>query len=321
MANVLDFVEIWAGRRGSSNQSAVREYVRVWRIRVDEATAGSVEILSLASEQPGFPQILADSYTDGYSTFVDVGAMAVKVTASQLAEDPQTWDLAVDYTSDRQNPAFRQFVTDNPLLRPPMFSLSTNRYSEIIYSDAFGNPLRNSAGEVFVPAPEADRCRLVLSISRFELTPNMSLIAQYQDAVNSDVFFGYQPGQCKIAIAAESHLENDIYCFHMTYSIEIRDLIPVATPALQSSGGAGTTNVSPWDLLLLDHGPHELDGSGNPKAVFDSQGVQLSDLTLNLAGAWITEESDAEGLGYRYYQKQIYNRLPYAALNLPQLLS
>ena len=316
MANVLDFVEIWSGRRGSTDQSALREYARIFRLRYDSTTAGPAEIIQNGAAF-GLPQI-EDAYQDASGAYIDLGAIAVKVTANQLPDDPQTWDIVVDYSS-QQDVEQRNRVIPNPMLRSPMFSIAMQRFSEIVDAGFFGVPIQNSAKTPYVPAPEADRCRLVLAISRYELQPDLAQWVEYQDAVNSDVFFGFPPGTCKINIAGESVLEDGLYCYHVTYTIECRNLLKVSEAAL-GLGGGGTTMLSAWDLNLIDRGDKVLDDQGMPKALYDSGGSPRSDILLDLAGNELPNP-DPQGVGYRITILPIYNKLPYAALNLPQMLT
>lgn len=69
------------------------------------------------------------------------------------------------------------------------------------FIDLAFRPISASNGEPFVPPPTMDASKLILTITRNEpiTAPHPALSALYQDAVNSDVFWGANPGVVKVA--------------------------------------------------------------------------------------------------------------------------
>jgi hypothetical protein len=252
---VVSVREIWNGRRGSADEKAVREYARVFRVVTDSALDGA--LVAETAVDPftatAIPHLFA-SYLEPGGAF-DLTAIARKIEAAQDDQDPLTWHVTVSYSNHTDQPELGQ---ENPLARPSEIKWSFCQFQKLAVEDAYGTAIGNSAGEKFDPAPEKDDSRPVLVVTRNELGFNPALAYAYRDAVNSDWFFGADPGTAKVqSIEAERHYENNVYFWKVTYTVHFRP--------------------EGWRLKVLDSGYHELDAdTGELSIIQDKFGHQVS---------------------------------------------
>ena len=166
----------------------------------------------------------------------------------------------------------------SPLMQPPEVSVTFAGSNEPIDTDTEGLPITNSAGEAFDPPITKDHSDLVISYTRNERTYDMSVAADYKDAVNSDTFLGFPPGHVLITIfnSVPMQAANLIY-YRVSREFRVR-LDEVKT---RDSGGAIQTQVFGWVKRIRDEGFRErdgtdLDGSPKYKPIKDSEGTHLS---------------------------------------------
>lgn len=282
---IVDWKEIWEGRSGELDQiRAVRRYERVFRI-VTDSTYDGPTLLLLNAEFLG----LLAPYLDA-GGLIDPGAILRNVRVTQPEQDnPFVWLLTYEYSSEpldvQQRGAGGQGDgsgagggdpnapsgegIQNPLARPPIFTMDIAKFQRVVDRDVFGTAITNSAGAPFSPLPEVDDSRLVLTMERNEDEPDWLELLLYQDAVNADFFLGFAPGTAKVNIKASAQFENNVYYWKMTYTFEFRNVVAIAGVI-----------YSGWDLHLLDQGYTILDKNGRPQLLLDLQGNPLSEPVL-----------------------------------------
>lgn len=197
----------------------------------------------------GIPRIM-DVYTTGTDT--DTGARCVRVRAERDDDDAFLWDVTADYESVTADP---DRTAENPLERATRISFSfTKSQVPILREPGTGRPIRNSAGEAFDPPVVMDESRPVVAFDKWQASFDPATALLYQNAVNSDVFFGGQPGQWKmIDMSAQPDFSDGLALWQVRYQIE----------------GKGDG----WQPLVLDQGFHYLDaGSGELFPFQDTQG-------------------------------------------------
>lgn len=286
---IVSWKEIWQNRGGELDVfGATRRYTRAFRI-VTDSTYDAAATLLLAEEFLGLLAI----YEDANGIF-DIGAIVRRTRCHQPeADNPFVWIVEYDYSSEPLDVQQRgvgggaggggdggggsgdpnappgQGIQD-PIARPPIFSLDFQEYQRVVDRDIFGRPIVNSAGAPFSPLPEVDDTRFILTMERYELEPPWDLILSYQDAVNSDWFLGFAPGVAKVKMKCQAVWENNVYCWKVTYIFSFRSLVLINN--LPYSG---------WDLHLLDQGLYDLDPATNAiRYIQDRSGVPVSEPVL-----------------------------------------
>src|SRR5262249_46326548 len=147
-----------------------------------------------------------DTYTT--SAEFDLGALCNSVTCEQNDDAPRRWVVTCEYGPPTVEQGQQQ---ENPLLRPAVLTWGFTQNSRAVWKDVNGTPIQNSAGDAFDPPPEIDDSRPVLTVTRNEAGFNPAIAIQYQDAVNSDQFLGFNAGVVKInGISSTSQSENGI---------------------------------------------------------------------------------------------------------------
>jgi len=262
---IIDWQEIWNGRRGElDNLRAMRKYERVFRAITNNSGDGPAEIFT----ETGLPGLLA-SYVDANGNAVDTGAILRNIRIEQEDDNPFFWTVRCEYSSEPYDVQQRTEEQQDPLSRPPIFSVGTSRVQRVFDHDAWGQPVVTSAGAPFSPLPEADDTRIVLTVERNESSPDWLTILSYQDAVNSDSFLGFPPGTGKVKIEAQSMYENNSYYWKLTYTFELRNFVTI-----QGTQWYG------WDTHILDRGFYALDANGKPRLILDYQGNPPADPVL-----------------------------------------
>lgn len=305
--------EVWGGRTGRSSEGATREYTRVFRVLTDNVLDGPLVVM-IGS---GLPQV-GNAYSEA-SGAVDLGARVTTVDPVQDQDNPKVWTVTIRYSTAPGPQASGSGSggkgtkggsgTDpsedsrNPLLRPAEVGWSFTRYRKPVRKAnlyAIGGavnsavdtvvPVVNSAGDPFVPIPEIDDSRLVLSVSRNEATFDPLVAIDYQDAVNSDGFLGAAKRTAKLNLSAKRDWDKVIGPYYkVQYEIEFRR--------------------EGWLLSILDAGLHDLNG----KVLIDTNGQPYSDeVPLNGFGGKLANPDD----GYVYLDYIVYKERPFAALNL-----
>lgn len=227
-----------------------RTYTRVFLVKTTSTQDGPLTV-TLAT---GVPRVW-DPYTTNTDT--DLGALCKSVSA-QPTDSPFLWEVTVEYDSVVREEGQQ---AENPLARPADIDWSFVPYVKAAQRDVFGLPILNSAGQPFDPPPEMDDRRIQLTIQRNEETFDPLQAFEFQDATNSDVFFGGGIAAWKVmSIKANGpHSENGVSFWRVTYEFEFRR--------------------EGWFLRTLDQGFAELiDGSLTPitvKGVVPSEPVLL----------------------------------------------
>jgi hypothetical protein len=245
---VVECHEIWQGRGSSEDQKAKRQYTRVFRVLVDDVTTSSLTVREAV--QINRFQAFVDS--DGRSD--PLGAFASDIKAVQQ-EDPFEWLVTVEYSNRTDQP---QLGNENPTQRVPEVTWDTEQFQQAIDKDLAGKPLVNSAGEKFDPPVAVDDCRPLLKVLRYEEVFVPAIAILYKDAVNSDNWNGFVPGQVKSKMpTAVRQYENGVFYYAVTYIFHIRP--------------------EGWLRLLLDVGRNTLDPiTDDPVLITDKYGQPLS---------------------------------------------
>lgn len=186
----------------------------------------------------------------------------------------------------------------NPLLQRPERSWRFALSNEPIDRDIVGNPLASSSGEAFDPQMTEDFYDLVLRYVRNEESYDKLLAAQYINAVNSDSFLGFNPGQvrCNIFDGEEARVSQNLFC-RVTYEFQFR--------------------WDGWKRKITDQGfriKTGTDANGKPKYenILDDKGNPVSQpVLLDGQGQRLAEDADLVVLEFETKRK-----LPFSVLNI-----
>lgn len=224
------------GRQGRQSVDAT-SYDRTYIVLTDSPLTGQQQVL--ADER--LPQFLTPYVFDNE---VDSFAFARTRVAIQRADAPKVWDVTITFENIPQD---EDVVSGGPLIEPPKYRLGVAKFTRIAAQDISEKPICSSAGEIFDPAVEVDDSRPVLTVIRNEPVIPAVNAFEYQDAVNSDTWFGVPPGYAKVDnISAEPKVGTvataatryTINYFEVTYDIHF--------------------NRRGWQKRILDQGLWEL---------------------------------------------------------------
>lgn len=284
--NVLDVLAGWK-----------REYTRAFLVRSDTAAENIVTVRTASAGGNSVPIAMSGHPNDTRAKLV---RKLVKQSISSEAAR-KLWLVTCQYSTLNRE---QQKKNTHPLDRPWEIEWDGETFQTIAEQDLFGNPINNSAGQYFDPPVQVDNVRPTLVIQRNEASFNGSLALQYQEAINSDPFFGGAPYtvKCKkikskrvieewAPATGEDPIEVEYwpttYEFHYWYRT--------------------------WWLFPLDQGRYEHQ-SGQPELVSikDSDGIPVVDpVPLNGFGLQVPPADLPQGaffMTYRYYRE-----LPFAA--------
>lgn len=286
------------GVESSVNDQNVTEYTRRFRVIADSKLASPFAI----RQASGLPQ-RGDAFERqlGTTTDRDETATCKSISVSQDEDNPLLWNVRATY--GRMDSEAEQ-VAENPLERPSEIAWSFASFTKVAEQDINGRGILNSAGDYFDPPAEIDDSRLVLAITRNEAAFNPAIATDYQDALNSDTWYGFEPGQVKLtAISAQRAIENRRIYWRVSYEFHFRR--------------------DTWKLKILDRGKRKIAGSPDFLAYInarDENGTELHDTP-------VTEPVPLDGNGgellgpspntVHYLEFDVYKSRSFAALGLP----
>ena len=284
------FEELWQERKGTLDKSYQNTFSRSFIVHTDTLEQTDINIYDAIYGHLNCPQIgdLFPGDDDSY-------AQSVNITPEQ--DDPQTWKVTIEYSSNPdaassspsgstpppqvetqqggQKPADREA---NPTLRPPDFKVNFVSFPFIVPN------INNSAGDPFVPPITIEKFRPIFSIGCNVKSINSYTLATYIGKVNStSVTFTTGTG-CVLSIPAKTGkiknintellLEGKLQYWRLTYEIEINtNLHP----------GDGTTLIG-WDMYLIDMG-YRIKKDDNERApIFEGGAKVTQPVKLNGAG-------------------------------------
>ncbi len=256
---------------------------------------------SVVLQAPGLPKRYAFYLTANHQDFE---ALCVNLRARQKSNTSFYWDVFAEYSTDHGD----QEKENLPLAEPPEITFGFEKTKRIVTGEmkqgviSLSSPhiktvvsstgVVTSAGEPFDPPPEVEDSRPVLTITRNEGFFDSARAIKYQDAVNSDFFFGALPGQAKVSgITAVRRQRNNIFYWRVTYRIVFRRDF--------------------WSLELLDRGTFWKDGAGVINVFHDEGKARLG--LLDGAG-----DKLAAGAAPVFLKFQVYREEPFSVLRLPQ---
>jgi hypothetical protein len=312
------FEELWQERKGNLDKSYQNTFSRSFIVHTDTLEQTDISIYDAIYAHANCPQIgdLFPGDDDSY-------AQSVNISPEQ--DDPQTWKVTIEYSSNPdaassspsgstpppavetqqagQKPADREA---EPTLRPPDFKVNFVSFPYIVPN------INNSAGDPFVPPITVEKFRPVFSIGCNVSTIDSYDLATYIGKVNSStVTFSTGTG-CTLRILAKTGkiknintellLEGSYQYWRLTYEIEINtSLDPVD----------GETVIG-WDMHLLDMGYRIRKDDGERAPIFEG-GVKITQ-PVRLNGAGKKAAANAANSYIVFSSSDVYGTINFATL-------
>jgi len=312
------FEELWQERKGTLDKSYQNTFSRSFIVHTDTLEQTDISIYDAIYAHASCPQIgdLFPGDDDSY-------AQSVNISPEQ--DDPQTWKVTIEYSSNPdaassspsgstpppavetqqagQKPADREA---EPTLRPPDFKVNFVSFPYIVPN------INNSAGDPFVPPITVEKFRPVFSIGCNVSTIDSYDLATYIGKVNSStVTFSTGTG-CTLRILAKTGkiknintellLEGSYQYWRLTYEIEINtSLDPVD----------GETVIG-WDMHLLDMGYRIRKDDGERAPIFEG-GVKITQ-PVRLNGAGKKAAANAANSYIVFSSSDVYGTINFATL-------
>lgn len=318
MAVVSSPTEVWEARRGSVRADGTRTYHREFLVVTDDEADRENTVLGGMGAAPLHGQHPADA-----------GALCIDRTATQHADSPLLWTVALEYSSRLSDAsagaqALAQAFPDagggssgsgspsesgqeNPLDRPPEINFTTVRYQEALERDARNLIVQNSAGEAYDPPLMADRAHLCLELRRNleQFDPNK--VAEFIFTINQEQFLGFEPEEVLIDdLQASPKWENG----HFFWTVFVRFVFSrkrYTGNAIYLGGG--------WITRLLDAGFMKVNDDGEQeRIILDNGQLPSQPVLLNgLGDVLTTQKQPAEGARqyneFRKYPAKDHNEL------------
>jgi hypothetical protein len=278
-------------REGGQNNLWQRTYRRKYIVITDDPYDGPVFIGQQLPYFIGNYYRLVDNM--GVTREHDFSSFVNSLAIRCVSKDACQWEAVLEY-----GPYNPQIFQANPISWPIKIAWGGTKFERVYQYDINGIAITNSAGQYFDPPVVGDDSRINLKIERNEPVYNPAIAAAYKDAVNSDVFFGGNPGTWKLALPTadlEYNVDSgtpDGFYYRITYNFEYR--------------------IEGWQALILDQGTMVLDGGNRLTNALGSDGAPVSSpIPLNGAGKALPAGGTPTFLAF-----DIYTPMPFAQLNL-----
>lgn len=151
------------------------------------------------------------------------------------------WDIRCEFRINQPDSSTPPSLPENPLLRPVIIRGNTSFYSEFSQKDKDGNPIINSAKELF-PPHEVEKDLVEFEFVRNEAVSPAGFARFYAGRVNQSPIWGAPERSIRcLGIAWEKQYENGYEFYSCTYRFAFKEDL--------------------WQLELVDNGFNELKGS------------------------------------------------------------
>lgn len=205
--SVVSVAEVWESRSGSIDYKFQRQYVRRFRVFVDDTTDGAVTV------RAGVGIGLGAAYPE------DAYSKVKGISVTNDGQDPLVWYVTLNYDSVWEfDPAS---ANENPLLRPELKSLSYETQEKFVRQDLDGEDIVNSAGTPISPPMSVEKSVQILRIKQNRAT--VPVTADVLNCINSSTWRGHAAKTCKIrAPEVEEVWENNVLYYAVTWVVAIR---------------------------------------------------------------------------------------------------
>ena len=269
-------------KRSAENNAGARTYVRSFKLRTNDQADGPYQVGS----HPALP-VIGETHPDDPNAYVQ--RLVVEDT-----DPPHGWTVTAYYTDERS------YLQSNPNNEPEeggsapdqdeiLISWSSENYEEILTRDVVRDePVKNAAGQFFYVPPTVQRSRYNINI-RFNATQIPQWMLDRQDGVNeTQVTIGGLAFAARTLLYSnlsigERLIRNGVRYYPVSYQLKFRR--------------------ETWDVVVLNAGLEELDGSGNLTPIRMPNGEAVtSPWPLNVFGGALEDPSDLNAHNYRDFK-------------------
>lgn len=255
------------------------EITDVWIVQTNDSFDG----INIVETAPGVPRIRSRYYyPNGTAANAYCGSTSITHVDKQDAGD--VWYVEGQFSSQVD-------PQQNPLQQSSIIRYGFAKYQKAIEVDRKGKKIANSAGQPFLGGLQIDDSRPVFTVERNEETFPYKLAVEYQDAINSDTWWGMDPETVKVQNITGDPVTGDdgVTYYAVRYELELRR--------------------DGWKAKVLDKGFVDKDGKAikvgagqmtPTEALFDGDGKKLA------------LDQDAVPLEF-----DVYEKLPFKRLRLP----
>lgn len=243
------------GTRARASSDGQRQYGLSFTVVTNDLNDGPQTVGAALGLEP------FDEYSFGND--FDPLAHAKDIEIRRSTDSPYVWEVDVDFDTHVED------WDENPLNRPTVIDYHFVQFQRPCWQDVNLQGVVNSAGRYFDPPPEIDDSRLVITMTRNEPIFNTALAIAYQDAVNSDPWFGFTTGQVKVNnITGTFRKESGQSFYEVVYEFQVRYegwQLSILDQGLyqKGSGSKGTPCMDDQTPSQPVTEPVPLDGSGN----------------------------------------------------------
>lgn len=286
MSTILSVTEVAKGRKGKVDQED-SGYTRTFIVRTDDPLMGAKMVL--ADELIPKPD---DLYSTSLADEADDEAACTDVEAVQLDEDQLFWVVTANYDTTALNPE----KSKDPLKRPPVLKMGSRKVKRALTHDPdTGAPIKNTAGDPFIPPPETERSIRTIIIVQNQSAYDDTLMKEYENTVNVTEWKGYEAKTvlCE-EISAEQQWHKGVAYWAVTYKFAVDDF------ETNNSTGGGTTKG--WAYRILNIGKRYLDAvTGDPvPAMLSSGHITSEGVLLNEIGRQLANGEDPQYVVVNY---------------------
>jgi hypothetical protein len=209
--SVVSCVELFDGSSGSADNRGQRKYTRKFSVQTNSVSDGPSVVIDYINTNSA---ALFSTYSRGNDS--DSGSLVESIDVDE--DGYLKWLASIRYSTITPD---EQKANENPTLRPADVRWNVKRFNKPMTIDYNGLTIVNSADDAFDPPLEVEVVRQVLTISRNEGSFNPSLSQEYANSINSDVWYGAEPGTVLChPFEAERQYEQNMYFWRVTYQFE-----------------------------------------------------------------------------------------------------
>ena len=263
---VVDVRPVSSGRTGGESNTLKTTYKRVFEVEVNSLLDGPEIVLAPHGlvDVPELPQ--QNDIYEPESGVSDEGAICYEITAT-VKPNSYLWEVVALYSTYLERPDI-EGVSD-PLLRPSEIEYDSITVSVPLLYDIYGNPILNSAGDLFDPPLEQDETRGIMRVTRNFADFDPLFYWGFKNTVNSTEWLGLKKYQVKCKnIRATRFFEVGQYWYRVTAEFEIGmrtqedGTIPpdLVWPEGSEIEEDDTTSLT-WIRIVLDRGFREIKQS------------------------------------------------------------
>lgn len=278
-----------------TDEEGHRDYTVVWRVETDDVADGpDVAFTATGLPTPGASLSLGNT-VDAWAFYNRKGSARLR----KREANRKAWDVTTMFSS-RPPKRCNTNSFDDPLLEPHRVNGDFNQSMEEALQDNSGTPLNNSSEQRYTGAiVQKPTTRPIVKLQMNVLWIDLAWMAEYADAVNSDVWWGQavRTIECTIGPWERRNYGTCNFFFVVNFTFELR--------------------LETWDYLLLDEGTRVKVSGASParytqyKDEREENGKTLLDGNGNALAAGGTPV---------WHRKRVLKERPFAAVGWPASL-